>query len=294
MVLLKSPIKELPLISRGKVRDVHDAGDSLLIVTTDRISAFDVVLPNGIPKKGEVLNRLSAFWFRKLGSIIQNHLVSLEPNDFPSTVRRYRDELSGRSMLVKKAKPLPIEAVVRGYLVGSGWNDYQQTGAVCGISLPKGLVEAQKLTAPIFTPATKALQGTHDENISFATMASTIGTESASEIQRTSIELYRTAETMAREKGILIADTKFEFGIYGGTLMLIDEALTPDSSRFWPMAAYQPGICPPSFDKQYVRDYLVSIKWNKQAPGPELPADVVKKTSEKYCEALRLLTGEQI
>jgi len=293
--LYESHIKSLPLLGRGKVRDIYAVGgDHLLIVTTDRLSAFDVVLPDPIPDKGRVLNELSNFWFRKLGHIVPNHLDGVAPD----TVVKGGEEtaqVKGRSVVARKLKPLPIEAVVRGYLIGSGWKDYQKTGAVCGIPLPKGLKQADKLPEVIFTPATKAEVGAHDENISFAQVEKMIGKDLAARVREVSIHLYREAADFARERGIIIADTKFEFGTdAGGNLVLIDEALTADSSRFWPADEYRPGSSPPSFDKQYVRDYLETLDWNKAPPAPRLPADVIARTSEKYREALHRLTGKKL
>jgi phosphoribosylaminoimidazole-succinocarboxamide synthase len=293
--LYESHIKSLPLLGRGKVRDMYAVGeDHLLIVTTDRLSAFDVVLPDPIPDKGRVLNELSNFWFRKLGHIVPNHLDGVAPD----TVVKGGDEaaqVKGRSVVARKLKPLPVEAVVRGYLIGSGWKDYQKTGGVCGIPLPKGLRQADKLPEVIFTPATKAEVGAHDENISFAQVEKMIGKALAAKVRDVSIRLYREAADFARERGIIIADTKFEFGTDAkGSLVLIDEALTADSSRFWPVAEYRPGSSPPSFDKQYVRDYLETLAWNKTPPAPRLPAEVIAKTSDKYREALRRLTGQEL
>jgi len=293
--LYESNIKSLPLVGRGKVRDMYAVGsDHLLIVTTDRLSAFDVVLPDPIPDKGRVLNELSNFWFKKLSHIVPNHLDGVAPD----TVVKGGDEVAqvkGRSVVARKLKPLPVEAVVRGYLIGSGWKDYQKTGAVCGIPLPKGLKQADKLPEVIFTPATKAEAGAHDENISFAQVEKLLGKDLAARVRDVSIRLYREAANFARERGIIIADTKFEFGTDAkGDLVLIDEALTADSSRFWPVDEYHPGSSPPSFDKQYVRDYLETLAWNKTPPAPRLPADVIARTSEKYREALRRLTGREL
>jgi phosphoribosylaminoimidazole-succinocarboxamide synthase len=293
--LYESSIRSLPLLGRGKVRDMYAVGeDHLLIVTTDRLSAFDVVLPDPIPDKGRVLNELSNFWFKKLGHIVPNHLDGLSPE----TVIKGAEEaaqVKGRSVVAKKLKPLPIEAVVRGYLIGSGWKDYQKTGAVCGIPLPKGLKQADKLPEVIFTPATKAEIGAHDENISFAQVEKMIGKDLAFKVREVSIRLYREAADFARERGIIIADTKFEFGTdASGKLVLIDEALTADSSRFWPVDEYRPGSSPPSFDKQSVRDYLETLDWNKTPPAPRLPAEVVARTSEKYREAFHRLTGQKL
>ena len=290
--LLESSIKSLPLLSRGKVRDIYVVGeDKLLVITTDRLSAFDVILQDPIPWKGEVLNTLANFWFKRLGHVIPNHLTGIAPE----TVVKGADEIAqvkGRGEVVKRLKPLPVEAVVRGYIIGSGWKDYQNTGAVCGIPLPKGLQQAEKLPEVIFTPATKAEMGDHDENISFDVMAKMIGAELAAKVREVSIRLYSEAAEFARTRGIIIADTKFEFGLDDkGALVLIDEVLTADSSRFWPADQYRPGISPPSFDKQYVRDYLETLDWNKKAPAPKLPADVIEKTSQKYREALERIAG---
>jgi phosphoribosylaminoimidazole-succinocarboxamide synthase len=293
--LYESNIKSLPLLGRGKVRDIYAVGrDHLLIVTTDRLSAFDVVLPDPIPDKGRVLNELSNFWFRKLSHIVPNHLDGVAPDTVVKGVEEAA-QVKGRSVVARKLKPLPVEAVVRGYLIGSGWKDYQKTGAVCGIPLPKGLKQADKLPEVIFTPATKAEAGAHDENISFAQVEKMIGRDLAAKLRDVSIRLYREAAEFAKERGIIIADTKFEFGTDAkGNLVLIDEALTADSSRFWPADQYRPGSSPPSFDKQYVRDYLETLDWNKTPPGPRLPADVIAKTSAKYREALRRLTGKEL
>jgi phosphoribosylaminoimidazole-succinocarboxamide synthase len=277
--------------ARGKVRDIYDAGDKLLIVATDRLSAFDVILPTPIPDKGRVLTQLSLFWFNLLRDVIPNHVLSAA--DFPAPFDTSRDELAGRSMLVRKTVPLPIECVVRGYVSGSGWKDYQATGKICGIALPTGLRESDRLPEPIFTPATKAATG-HDENISFDQAASLIGKERAQRVRDVSLDIYRRAAAYAEPRGILLADTKFEFGMLNDELMWIDEALTPDSSRFWPAAQYKPGGPQPSFDKQFVRDYLESIHWPKTPPGPELPPEVVAATRGKYREAHRILTGREL
>jgi phosphoribosylaminoimidazole-succinocarboxamide synthase len=277
--------------ARGKVRDIYDAGDKLLIVATDRLSAFDVILPTGIPDKGRVLTQLSLFWFKLLCDVIPNHVVS--GTELPAAFDAYREDLAGRSMLVRKTQPLPIECVVRGYVSGSGWKDYQATGKICGIALPAGLRESDRLPEPIFTPATKAATG-HDENISFERAASLIGNERAQRIREISLEIYRRAAAYAEPRGILLADTKFEFGLLKDELIWIDEALTPDSSRFWPAAQYKPGGPQPSFDKQFVRDYLESIHWPKTPPGPELPPEVVSATRGKYREAYRILTGREL
>jgi len=285
---------------QGKVRDIYDLGDKLLLVATDRISAFDVVMAEPIPDKGRILTQLSAFWFRHLADLTPNHLVSLKVEEFPPACRPFTGLLSGRTMLVRKCKPLPVECIVRGYLSGSGWAEYRQTGAIGGLALPPGLVESQKLPEPIFTPSTKAELGTHDENISFATMASQIGAELAAKVRDLSLALYRRALAWAEPRGIIIADTKFEFGLAGGAdgtyekLLLIDEVLTPDSSRFWPQEDYQPGGPQKSYDKQYLRDYLESLGWNKQPPPPPLPADVITNTQARYLQALKSLTGENL
>lgn len=290
MIVSSTHFENIPLLRRGKVRDVYDLGDYLLIVVTDRISAFDVIMPNPIPRKGEVLNQISAFWFDQTRSLIDNHVVSLDSNTFPELCRAYHDVLDRRSMLVHKSTPMPIECIVRGYVSGSGWNEYQKTGAICGIKLPAGLKESDKLPEPIFTPSTKAEEG-HDQNISFEKVKDLIGSEIGEMIRETSIRIYRHAQKVAAEKGIIIADTKMEFGIKEGKLIIIDELLTPDSSRFWPADQYKPGGRQPSYDKQFLRDYLLSIKWDNNTAAPELPDEIIKKTSEKYLEALRLFTG---
>lgn len=291
--MLQTNFPDLKKISQGKVRDIYDLGQHLLIVATDRISAFDVVLPNAIPYKGYVLTQISRFWFNKISGLMPHHLIATEVGDFPAECHRYREELEGRSMLVKKANPLPVECIVRGYLTGSGLKDYQKTGKVCGIELPQGLVESSRLESPIFTPSTKAELGSHDENISFERMSEMLGAEKAEKIRRLSLEIYTKARQIGEEKGVIIADTKFEMGDFEGELILIDEVLTPDSSRFWPKTGYQPGKAQPSFDKQFVRDYLNTLDWNKKAPGPELPTEVIENTSRKYLEALQILAGEK-
>jgi phosphoribosylaminoimidazole-succinocarboxamide synthase len=288
--LSQSSIPSLPLWRRGKVRDVYDLGDRLLIVATDRISAFDVVLPTPIPAKGTVLTQLSLFWFGKLASVVPNHVITADVGEYPRECQETRGQLEGRSMLVRKTEPFAVECVARGYLVGSGWKDYQRTGAVCGIPLPRGLRESDRLDPPIFTPSTKAEQG-HDENISFEQMAEVVGAARAAELRDLTLELYGRARLHAESCGILLADTKVEFGEVGGRVVWIDEAFTPDSSRFWPADAYRPGQAQPSFDKQYVRDYLETLKWDKRPPGPPLPEDVVTRTREKYLEAYARLTG---
>ena len=285
---------------QGKVRDIYDLGDKLLLVATDRISAFDVVMAEPIPDKGRILTRLSAFWFRHLADLTPNHLVSLKVEEFPPACRPFKDLLEGRTMLVRKCKPLPVECIVRGYLSGSGWAEYRESGAIGGLALPPGLVESQKLPEPIFTPSTKAELGTHDENIDFATMASQIGAALAAQVRDLSLAIYRRALAWAEPRGIIIADTKFEFGLAAGAdgtddqLLLIDEVLTPDSSRFWPQEDYQPGGPQKSYDKQYLRDYLESLGWNKQPPPPPLPADVIANTRTRYLQALETLTGEEL
>ncbi len=281
---------ELKLINRGKVRDIYDLGEHLLIVATDRISAFDVVMAEGIPQKGYVLTRISQFWFDQMTDLISNHLVSTNVDEFPVITHQYRDQLEGRSMLARKAQPLPIECIVRGYLSGSGWKEYKNHGSVCSIPLPNGLKESDKLPQTLFTPSTKAELGKHDENISFDQAAILCGREMTEKVRDISIAIYERARSVADEKGIIIADTKFEFGIHNGELIWIDEALTPDSSRFWPKDLYIPGSAQPSFDKQFLRDYLETLDWGKQAPPPKLPEDIVTKTGEKYLEALKYLT----
>ena len=278
----------------GKVRDLYDLGDSMLIVATDRISAFDVVLPDGIPNKGKVLTQISAFWFEKLASIVPNHVLTTDVNEFPEPFRSDPAVFAGRSMLVRKTRPLPVECVVRGYLSGSGWNEYTKGKAICGISLPDGLRESDKLPEPLFTPTTKAEQG-HDENITFEEVVELVGPEVATKIRSLTINIYSRGAEFARTKGIIIADTKFEFGVDDkGTVVWIDEALTPDSSRFWPLDSYTPGGPQPSFDKQFVRDYLLEVKWNKTPPAPTLPGHVIATTTQKYEEALLRLTGRGV
>lgn len=281
------------LFGKGKVRDTYDLDDKLLMVTTDRLSAFDVVLPNGIPSKGQVLTQLSAFWFRETEQIVPNHLISTNLNEYPPELRAHRNQLAGRSMLIKKAHRINFECVVRGYLAGSAWKEYRQTGMVCGIKLPKGLREADQLPEPIFTPATKAEEG-HDLNISLEEMKNHLGEDLGQALAETSLAIFTYAAKFALDKGIIIADTKMEFGLLNHQLILIDELLTPDSSRFWAVGDYAPGQSPPSFDKQFVRDYLERIGWNKQPPAPELPPDVVEGTSQRYREALQWLTGDDV
>ena len=292
-ILLQTDFPELTLHARGKVRDLYSLNEQLLFVATDRISAFDYVLATGIPEKGRVLTQLSLFWFDFLKDVVKNHLVTASVDQYPAPLKKYADDLRGRSMLVTKAQMIDIECVARGYLSGSGWKEYQQTGAVCGIKLPAGLKESDKLPEPIFTPATKALSG-HDENISIEEMAKRTGKELAEKLRDLTLKIYKTAADYAAGRGIIIADTKFEFGQTSQGLILADEVLTPDSSRFWPADKYQPGKAQESFDKQFVRDYLEAIKWNKQPPAPSLPDDVARKTSEKYIEAYRILAGREL
>jgi phosphoribosylaminoimidazole-succinocarboxamide synthase len=292
-VLLLTEFKEIPLLHRGKVRDIYDLGTHLLIVATDRISAFDVVLPNGIPHKGQVLNQISAHWFTTLREIVPHHMVTTQLEGFPGLPQDMAATLSGRAMIVEKAKPLPVECIVRGYLSGSGWNEYQEMGSISGIPLPPGLKESAKLERPLFTPSTKAEVGVHDESIDFSSMVQKLGKKLAEEIRAVSLRVYEQATALAEKRGILIADTKFEFGLdKNNSLRLIDEALTPDSSRFWPLDGYAPGGPQKSFDKQFVRDYLVSIHWDKKPPAPTLPEEVVRRTSEKYVEVYERLTGK--
>jgi phosphoribosylaminoimidazole-succinocarboxamide synthase len=290
-VVSQTEFPSLKLRGRGKVRDIYDLGDRLLIVATDRLSAFDVVLPTPIPDKGKVLTQLSMFWFEKLASILPHHVIAAK--NFAGELAPYAASLGGRAMLVRRTEPVPIECVVRGYISGSGWKDYQKTGAICGIPLPAGLRESDRLPAPIFTPSTKAVTG-HDENISFDETIARVGRPLAEKLRDTSLEIYRRAAEHAAARGIIIADTKFEFGLIGNELIWIDEALTPDSSRFWPADLYAPGKAQPSFDKQFVRDYLERIGWNKQPPGPALPPDVVAGTRDKYREAYQRITGQSL
>jgi len=293
--LLQTSLPDLKLLRRGKVRDVYEVDDDrLLIVATDRISAFDCVLPTPIERKGEVLTALSQFWFEKLGHIVANHLITSNVDEMPEPVQHERQALAGRSMLVRRAEVFPVECVVRGYLVGSGWKDYLRTGEVCGHKLPEGLLESTELPEPLFTPSTKAEQG-HDENISEAQVCELVGTEATEQLRDTSLRLYSEARRYARERGIIIADTKFEFGLdKNGTLTLVDEVLTPDSSRFWPAESYEPGRSQPSFDKQFVRDYLETLNWDKKPPAPAIPPEVAKATTERYVEAYRLLSGKEL
>jgi phosphoribosylaminoimidazole-succinocarboxamide synthase len=292
--LTQTDLAGLPLLARGKVRDLYALGESLLLIATDRISAFDHVLATGIPGKGKILTQLSLFWFQLLRDVVPNHLISTDVAQYPSVLRPYASQLVGRSMLVKRAQMFPVECVVRGYLSGSGWKDYKATGAVCGIQLPKGLRESDKLPQPLFTPASKSLGGEHDENISFAEMTTRIGEPAATKLQGLSLDIYSLAATYAAQRGVILADTKFEFGVTPDGIVLADEVLTPDSSRYWPADQYAPGGPQPSFDKQFVRDYLEQIQWNKQAPAPALPDDIVAKTQRKYLDAYRLLTGREL
>jgi phosphoribosylaminoimidazole-succinocarboxamide synthase len=290
--LLQTDLGSLPLTARGKVRDIYSLDNqTLLFIATDRISAFDHVLGSGIPDKGRILTQLSLFWFDFLRGVVKNHLITADTAQFPAQLAPFAQQLAGRSMLVRRAKMFPVECVVRAYISGSGWKDYQATGSVCGIKLPSGLRESDRLPAPIFTPAAKIHTGGHDENISFATMEATVGSERAAQLRDLTLAIFEKASKHAESKGLILADTKFEFGEIDGEIILADEVLTPDSSRYWPASSYAPGGAQPSFDKQYVRDYLESIRWNKQAPAPSLPDEVIERTREKYLEAFRLLTG---
>ena len=289
--MAEDTLSGLTLFNRGKVRDIYDLGDNLLLVASDRISAFDVILPTLIPDKGKILTALSVYWFNVIKDILPHHLITTDVDQFPAACQPHKANLEGRTMLVKKSLPAPVECIVRGYLAGSGWKDYQKTGAVCGIPLPKGLVEAARLDEPIFTPSTKAPVGAHDVNITFDEMVTKVGKKRAEKMRDATVAIYSRARALAETKGIIIADTKFEFGIEGDEIILIDEVLTPDSSRFWPMAGYEPGKTPDSFDKQFVRDYLVNLPWDMKSPAPELPPDIVKKTQDKYLEALKRLTS---
>jgi len=293
MLLTQADLPGIRRVAQGKVRDIFEVGEYLLIVCSDRLSAFDVVLPDPIPDKGKVLTQISKFWFERFRDLVPNHVVETDATQFPASLAPFREQLEGRAMLVRRAKPLPVECVVRGYLAGSGWSSYRKTGAVCGIRLPAGLKQAEKLPEPIFTPSTKATTG-HDENITQERAAALVGAEVAAEIGEVSLNTYRTAAEYALDRGIIIADTKFEFGTLEGRLMWIDEALTPDSSRFWSVAEYKLGMSPPSFDKQFVRDYLLSIKWDKTPPAPHLPAEVIQGTSDRYREAYRFITGKAL
>lgn len=293
-VVKETSFSDLTPAGRGKVRDVYRVGDKLLIVSTDRLSAFDVILPDPIPNKGKVLNGLSRFWMDKTEHIVPNHLITTDVGEYPEEIRAHSAQLEGRSMLVKTAQVFPVECVVRGYIIGSGWKDYKASGEICGISIPPGLKQAEKLPEPIFTPSTKADIGAHDENISFDRVKDLVGEETAVWLRDKSIELYLFGARWAEERGIIIADTKFEFGAHQGTRLLVDEALTPDSSRFWPKSQYRTGISPPSLDKQFVRDYLESLDWDKKPPAPSLPAEIITRTEEKYLEIYRILTGESL
>ncbi len=300
-VVRQTRLGDLKLYKRGKVRDVYELSASesgresmLLIVASDRISAFDVVMDDPIPDKGKILTKMSLFWFKQMEDIVKNHVIASDPSDYPEICHQYADQLRDRSMLVRKAKPLPVECIVRGYLAGSGWKDYKETGMICGIRLPEGMKESQELPDPIFTPSTKAEGGLHDQNISFEEAAKLVGRDTAEAIRDLSLKIYEKGRRYAAERGIIIADTKFEFGFVDGALVLIDEILTPDSSRFWPADEYQPGRSQKSFDKQFLRDYLLSIKWPKKPPPPKLPPDIINKTREKYMEALARLTGQSI
>ncbi len=292
--LIATEFEDLQLYTRGKVRDLYSVGDLLLLVATDRISAFDYVLPTGIPGKGRVLTQISLFWFNYLSDLVPNHLVTADVDQYPAQLRPHESELRGRSMLVNRARMFPAECVVRGYLSGSGWKDYKRTGKICGIALPSGLRESERLPEPIFTPASKSAGGEHDENISFDQMVARVGGENAEQLRRLSLAIYAKAADYALQRGLILADTKFEFGVTGKGIVLADEVLTPDSSRYWPSEGYQPGGPQPSFDKQFVRDYLESIAWNKQPPAPELPGNVVRQTQEKYEQAFALLTGPEL
>ena len=288
----ETDFQDLDLLKRGKVRDIYDLGENLLMVASDRISAFDVVMPDPVPDKGIILTQISLYWFEIMKPIIENHVISADINEYPAVCRPYAETLRGRSMLVKKTEPLSIECVVRGYISGSGWKSYQETGSVCGIQLPGSLRESDQLPEPIFTPSTKEELGAHDINIDFAEAEKRIGKDLASKVRDLSLSIYKKGSEMALEKGIIIADTKFEFGLLGDKLILIDEVLTPDSSRFWPKDTYQPGGAQQSYDKQYLRDHLLSVSWNKQPPAPSLPEDIVRNTRKKYLEALTQLTGD--
>ncbi|MDR3626240.1 MAG: phosphoribosylaminoimidazolesuccinocarboxamide synthase [Ignavibacteriaceae bacterium] len=293
-IILQSNFPNLKLVKQGKVRDIYDLGEYYLIVSTDRLSAFDVIMAQGIPYKGEVLTRISSFWFNYVKDIIDNHVVATDVKDFPKECDEYADDLKGRSMLVKKAEVIPIECIVRGYISGSGLNDYKKTGKISGITLPEGLVESEKLPEPIFTPSTKAEIGLHDENISFSEAEKIIDRDKLDKIKNATLAIYKKASEFALTKGIIIADTKMEFGIYKDEVIIVDELLTPDSSRFWPLSKYKKGGAQESYDKQFVRDYLLSINFNKQPPPPQLPEDIINKTGEKYLDALFELTGERI
>jgi phosphoribosylaminoimidazole-succinocarboxamide synthase len=289
-IVTKTEFPDIRFVKRGKVRDIYDLGEYFLLVATDRISAFDVVLPNGIPEKGRVLTQISVYWFKQMEDIIHNHIQAVDVKEFPERLHPYAESLEGRSMLVKKTTPLPVECVVRGYLSGSGWKSYQKDRTICGIRLPEGLIESSRLPEPIFTPSTKEEQG-HDINISFSEVENIIGKELSEKLRDTSLRIYSRAREIAEKKGIIIADTKFEFGLYDGELMLIDELLTPDSSRFWSVREYAPGKGQDSYDKQIVRDYLLTLDWDKTYPGPALPEEIVGKASKRYTEILKIITG---
>lgn len=289
-VVLKVDMPEIGIPRRGKVRDIYDLGDKLLLIATDRVSAFDVVLPKGIPGKGKVLTEISLFWFREMERIVSNHVITAKVDEFPEEVKKYRDVLEGRSMLVRKASPFPVECIVRGYLSGSGWKEYKEKGSVCGIKLPQGLLESSRLEDPIFTPSTKTAEG-HDINISFKEMINIVGKDTAERLKYLSLSIYTAAREIAEKKGIIIADTKFEFGLLHDEVILIDELLTPDSSRFWSLKDYRVGQGQDSYDKQIVRDYLLTLKWDKRPPGPPLPEEIIRKTSARYREILKILTG---
>lgn len=289
--ILQTKLNDIKLLRRGKVRDIYDLGEYFLLVASDRVSAFDVVLPNGIPGKGKILTQISIFWFNEMKDIISNHIISTDVKDFPAVCHKYSDQLEGRSMLVKKSKPLPVECIVRGYLSGSGWKEYKEKGTVCGIKLKNGLLESAKLDEPIFTPSTKADEG-HDINIAFEEAKKILGQEMAEKVRELSLRIYKKAGSLAEKRGIIIADTKFEFGTYNNELILIDEILTPDSSRFWSARDYQVGKGQDSFDKQIVRDYLLTLNWNQQPPGPKLPEDIIEKAGARYKEILGILTGQ--
>jgi phosphoribosylaminoimidazole-succinocarboxamide synthase len=293
-IILQTNFSKLKLVKQGKVRDIYDLGEYYLIVSTDRLSAFDVIMGQGIPFKGEVLTKISSFWFNFVQDIINNHVIATDVNDFPKECLEYAEELRGRSMLAKKAEVIPVECIVRGYISGSGWNDYKKTGKISGINLPEGLVESEILPEPIFTPSTKAEIGLHDENISFSEAEKIINKSKLDKIKDATLAIYKKASEYAFSKGIIIADTKMEFGIYKDQIIIVDELLTPDSSRFWPLNKYKKGGAQESYDKQFVRDYLLSIKFNKQPPPPQLPEDIIRKTGEKYLNALYELTGERI
>lgn len=292
-VLLKTDFNDLKLFRRGKVRDVYDLGDKLLIVSTDRISCFDVVLPNGIPDKGRVLTSISIFWFDLIKDILPHHLITVDVDKYPDELKKYRDDLVGRSMLVLKSKPLPVECIVRGYISGSGWKEYKEKQSICGISLPAGLKESDKLPEIIFTPSTKADVG-HDQNVNQRYIENIVGVDIADRLKKVSIEVYKRASEYALKKGIIIADTKFEFGMHNDKMIIIDEVLTPDSSRFWPLDGYRPGFAQSSFDKQFVRDYLETLDWDKTPPAPRLPEEIIRKTTEKYRDAYHKLTGKAL